>query len=65
MLFFAPCGQPVMHAPQRTQSAKEIPCGVAANDPGTPSSVAADSSHASCAPEYGFVWRPSIPDAVS
>jgi hypothetical protein len=24
MLFFAPCAQPVMHAPQRTQSANEI-----------------------------------------
>ena len=34
MLFFAPCGQPVMHAPQRTQSAKEIPCGVDGEGPG-------------------------------
>ena len=65
MLFFAPCGHPVMHAPQRTQSAKEMPWGVEANVPATPSSAAADCSHSSCAPECGFVWRPSIADAVS
>ena len=64
-LFFAPCEQPVMHEPQRTQSANEMPCGVAPKVPPAPRLLAADDSHRSWSLENGLVSTPSIEAAVA